>query len=148
MSENERKKLKTGVKTGGGPSPGYEWNIDLIDLVVKEGRDVLGEIGYDHMSHQFRELARNEDPRRSDIVDVRSLGDGADKIYEIRDKGTVFGGANVRVLFGVHPRRRTIVPLASFKKQNNGPTPKPDLIKARRRWRLYQTGEFGLPFPD
>lgn len=139
------KDIKTGVDIGGGPPPGYGWNIDLIDLVVREGRDVLSEIGYEHLSRQFRELARTSDPTRSDVVDVRALlGEGDEKIYEVRDKGGVFGGANIRVFFGVDRGRRVIVPLGVIKRQNTGKTPRPALITARRRWRKYRDGDYGF----
>lgn len=149
MPDGDRTSLKTGVKVGGGTPPGYEWNIYLIEIAVREGHEVLGDIGYEHMAFQFRELARSLEPTRSQVVDVRPLdGDGEAKLFEIRDRGCVFGEANVRVLFGIDRKRRAIVPLTSLKKQNNGKTPKPDLIRAHRRWRKYRKGDFGMVLPE
>ena len=134
---------------GGGTPPGYLWNIYLIEIVVDEGHDVLGSVGYEHMAFQFREIARSDDPTRSRVVDIRTLdGDGENKIYEIRDKGNVFGNANVRVIYGIDRRHRAIIPLTSLKKQNNGKTPKPDLIRAHRRLRKYRKGDFGMVLPE
>lgn len=137
--------IRTGVDVGGGWPPGYQWHIDLIDLVVREGRDLLSEVGYERMARQFRELARTADPTRSDVVDVRALlGEGDDKIYEVRDKGRDFGGANVRVFFGVDHGRCVIVPVGTIKKQNTGKTPQPAVISARRRWKKYRSGDYGF----
>ncbi|MEX0717448.1 MAG: hypothetical protein WD066_12715 [Planctomycetaceae bacterium] len=138
MSKQKRT-LKVGVREGGGPPPGYEWNVGLIDFVCAEAVDVVGQVGYDHLAMQVRELASQPVPSHSDTVDIRPIED----FFEIRDKGGVFGGANVRLFFGIDKATRAIVPLGVIKKQNDGQTPLGTKITMRRRWRKYRSGDYG-----
>ena len=36
-----RKPVKVGVKEGGGPPPGYQWNVDILDQAFEEAMDVV-----------------------------------------------------------------------------------------------------------
>jgi hypothetical protein len=81
--EDRRKTVKVGVKEGGGVAPGYLWNVDILNQAFDQAMGFLNEDQYAHLSSQVRELARQEDPTRSDSVDVRALED----FHEIRDKG-------------------------------------------------------------
>ncbi|HEY1785292.1 MAG TPA: hypothetical protein VGG30_07065 [Pirellulales bacterium] len=49
----------------------------------------------------------------------------------------------MRIFYGVDKQRRQIVVLGLIKKKNNGPTLLGDKVRMRRRWRRYQTGDFG-----
>jgi hypothetical protein len=132
-------RLKVGVKEGGGPPPGYQWSVGIIDFVFAEAIDVFRQSGYDHMALQIKELAMQDDPTHSVAVDIRPI----ETFYELRDKGRPFGGANVRLFFGVDKTRKAIVPLGAIKKQNNGKTPHGDVVVMRRRWRKYLAGDYG-----
>lgn len=137
MAETER--FKIGVAKGAGPAPGYQWSVAIIDLVYEEAVPLLTEVGYAHMSLQMRELAKQEDPTRSDLIDVQAVDD----FYEIRDHGSPFGGRNVRLFFGTDKGNRVLIPLGVIVKQNNGPTPLGDKIRMGRRWRNYRRGDYG-----
>jgi hypothetical protein len=132
-TEPGRKPVKTGVKEGGGPPPGYQWNVDILDQAFDEAKAFLNEDQYDHLANQVRELALEDDPTHSDTVDVRPI----DVFYEIRDKGGVLGKINARVFFFVHHGSRTIVVLGAIKKEKEGQTPVGDCCTMRRRRRLY-----------
>ena len=139
---SEPKKLKTGVVRGGGPPPGYEWSVGILSFVFDEAENVLTESGYKHLQMQIKDLASTPEPTRSETVDVRDIED----FYEIRDSGTVFGNANIRLFFGIDKAARSLIVLGVIKKQNNGPTPVGDRVRMRNRWRKYKEGVFG-PFP-
>ena len=128
-----RKAVKVGVHVGGGPPPGYQWNVAILDLAHREAIAFLSDDQYSHLSHQVRELATLKEPTQSPTVDVRPIED----FHEIRDKGGILGRVNVRVFFFVHHEARTIVVLGTIKKQNDGPTPDGDRIRMKRRKRLY-----------
>ena len=129
----ERKGLKIGVKEGGGPPPGYQWNVDLLDQAVAEAMSFLTQEQYDHIARQVRELARENDPTRSATVDVRPI----EGFYEIRDKGGVLKKINVRVFFCLCRKTRTIAILGAINKKNDGATPQYVKILMEYRTRNY-----------
>jgi hypothetical protein len=129
-----KKSIKVGVKEGGGPPPGYRWNVDVLDIAYEEAIAFLNADQYEHLARQVRELASQDDPTHSRTVDLRPIQD----FYEIRDKGGILRPFNVRVFFFVHHDVRRIVILGAIHKQNNGPTPTGDRLKMNRRMRLYR----------
>ena len=131
--EPAHKSVKTGVKAGSGRPPGYLWNVDVLNRSFDEAKSFLDDDQYDHLAEQVRELARQDDPTHSEIVDVKPIED----FYEISDKGGVLKKLSVRVFFCVHKESRTIVVLGTMKKENNGPTPQAEKITMRRRRRHY-----------
>jgi hypothetical protein len=131
--QSNKKTVKTGVKQGAGPPPGYRWNVDILDLAHDEAVDLLNADQYEHLARQVKELAAQDDPTHSNTVDVRPIEDW----HEIRDKGGILGQLNVRVFFFVRHETRKIVILGTIKKENNGPTPTGDRHRVRRRKRLY-----------
>ena len=137
------KKLKVGVKEGGGVPPGYEWNVLIFDRAYNEAISFLDASQYRHMAMQVKELAMESEPTKSTTVDVRKI----EEFYEIRDKGGPLGGLNVRVFFGVDGKKRSLVVLGAIKKQNDGPTPIGDKVRMRRRWRAYENGDVGSISP-
>ncbi len=133
VSEGKKKQVKVGVVTGGGPPPGYLWNVEILNQAYDEAMDFLKEHQYEHLANQFRELARQTDPTHSDTIDVRPI----EEFQELRDKGGVLTNLNVRVFFFVYKPTRSIVVLGTMKKENNGSTPVGDRLRMRRRMRLY-----------
>jgi hypothetical protein len=129
-----RKTVKVGVKEGGGPPPGYQWNVDVLDRAHDEAMAFLNQDQYDHLANQVRELARHDDPSHSSIIDIRPIED----FYELRDKGGILGRLNVRVFYYLRGSNRRIVILGAIKKENNGPTPVGDRLCMRRRKRLHE----------
>ncbi len=137
------KSISIGVTEGAGPPPHYQWSVWILNVAFDEAMGFLSPVQYEHMAIQFRELALQEDPTHSDTISVRSMS--PEDYDELRDKGGVLGKINTRVFFGVDKGSRAIVVLGSIKKQNDGATPKGDIIRIRRRWRMYRNGEYGKP---
>jgi hypothetical protein len=133
MESSERKQVKIGVKQGGGPPPGYLWNVHILDWAFDEAMDFLDDDQYDHMASQVKELATQQDPTHSPTVDIRPIED----FFEIRDKWGILGRINVRVFYFVHKASRTIVILGAINKKNDGETPIGDKYRMRRRKRIY-----------
>lgn len=138
MSDKKNKSVRTGVKKGGGPEPGYEWNVRFLSFLTNESKDLLTEIQFNHLVMQFKELASHKEPLKCQVVSLDRIED----YHELRDKGGVLNNLNVRVFFGIDKEDRAIVILGLITKQNNGPTPKGDRVRMRRRWRKYKTGDY------
>ena len=134
-----KKEIKVGVQQGGGPAPGYEWNIFIIDAAYREATDRFNKSQYRHLSLQMQEVAREQHPSHSQTASIVPVED----FYELREYGGVLGNLNARVFFGVDKKSRAIVILGAIHKQNNGPTPLGDKIRMRRRWRKYLNGDYG-----
>lgn len=133
--------VKVGVEKGGGPPPGYVWNVWILDLAFEEAMSYLTQDQYQHVAMQFKELAREIDPSHPATASV----DAVEDFFELRDKGGVLGNMNVRVFFCLDKDRAAIVVLGTIKKQNNGPTPLGDKLRMARRRRKYFNGEYGRP---
>jgi hypothetical protein len=88
-------KLKIGVKIGGGPHPGYLWNVAILDFAFEEVMEFCTIEQYQHLAMQVQELAREVDPTHPVTVKVKSIG----SYYEICDKGGILGKKNVRIFF-------------------------------------------------
>jgi hypothetical protein len=86
----QRTEIKVGVHEGGGPLPGYLWNVLILDQAYQAAREFLDEDQYAHMANQFRELAKHEDPTHSSTLDLRPIED----FYELRDKGGILKKLN------------------------------------------------------
>ncbi len=132
-------RLKVGVHAGGGRRPGYKWSVAIVDFVFDEAMKFLDEAQYSHLAEQLQEIARQDDPTHSLVVSIDAIED----FYELRDKGGVLGGKNVRVFYYVDKHMRTIVVVGATLKQNNGPTPQTVKVRIRRRVRAYMAGEYG-----
>jgi len=138
LSEHQSKKIKTGVKEGGGPDPGYEWTVQYLTELEKESLKLLNKAQHEHLVLQFKELAGLTQPLRCKTISLDKIED----FHELKDRGGVFGGLNVRVFFGIDDSSRSIIILGLITKQNNGATPPGDRIRMRRRWRKYKNGEY------
>lgn len=139
----DAKPISVGVWEGAGPPPGYQWSVWILSLALDEAMSFLTPVQYEHLAMQFKELALQDDPTHSASISIRSMS--PESYYELRDKGGVLGKINVRVFFGLDKDSRAIVVLGSINKKNDGSTPLGDVIRMRRRWRMYQNNEFGKP---
>jgi hypothetical protein len=133
--------LKVGVHKGDGPPPGYVWTVLMPNIAFAESRKFLNSEQYEHMAMQVKELARENDPTHSKTASVDAIED----FWELRDKGGVLGGINVRVFFLIDKTKQALVVLGAIKKQNDGPTPKGDKMRMARRKRKYLAGDFPGP---
>jgi hypothetical protein len=144
MPDSKRERVKTVVKRGGGRAPGFEWHVGLLGMVFREAVDLeLTSTAYEHLKQQIRDLAGHLDPTHSPTLDLRPVED----FHELKDKGGPLGRAAVRVFYGIDHAKRAIIILGVTKKQNDGKTPLVDLIRMRRRWRMYRNGEYGTFTP-
>jgi hypothetical protein len=132
------KQVKVGVTQGGGPPPGYRWGVDILAEGYQEVMKFVNENQYCHLALQFKELAREADPSHPLTADVDAIED----FFELRDKGGILGGLNVRIFFLLDKEKSRIVVLGGIKKQNDGPTPVGAKIRMRRRTRKYRNGEY------
>jgi hypothetical protein len=135
----KKKQIKIGVKKGGGPPPGYEWNVWILDAAFEDAMDFLSPLQYEHMAELVRDLATHSDPTQSDALSL----DKIETFHELRDWGGVLCGLNVRLFYGVDKKSRGIVVLGIIAKKNNGATLVPDRVLMRNRWRKYKRGEYG-----
>jgi len=136
---SKKQQVNVGVKRGGGPPPGYRWNVGMIDFVHDEVMGFLSPAQYQHIAMQVKELAREVDPTHSSTASVDSI----EEFYELRDKGGILGKKNVRIFFGIDKKSSAIIILGGIKKENDGPTPAGDKVTMRRRWRKYKSGDYG-----
>lgn len=134
----DHKPIKIGVKQGGGPPPGYLWNVDILDIAFEEAIGFLTDDQYAHLADQFKILAGERDPTHS----VTQSVDAIENFHELRDKGGVLGSLNVRVFFYLDKSRSAIMILGAIQKQNSGPTPLGDKKRMSRRLRKYLAGEY------
>ncbi|MGL4423481.1 MAG: hypothetical protein ACRCZF_22685 [Gemmataceae bacterium] len=134
MTDPTSPELKIGVVLGGGPPPGYLWNVALLSMVYPEAMEFLTNVQYQHLAEQVRLLAGTAEPTSSDLVDVRPIED----FYELRDKGGVLGKINARVFFAVLREQRTLLVLGSLNKQNDGKTPHHNVVTVRSRLQRYR----------
>src|SRR5438105_3166685 len=110
------REIKVGVQRGGGPPPGYRWNVHILDVAHTEATKFLNEDQYRHVAMQLKELARETDPTHSVTASV----DAVEDFHELRDKGGVLGGMDVRVFFYLDKTGSAIVVLGAIKKHYDG----------------------------
>jgi hypothetical protein len=133
-----KKPVKVGVQRGGGPPPGYRWTVRILDSAYDEAMSFLNQDQYQHIASQIKALAREQDPTHS----VSQSIDAIEDFHELRDKGGILGGVNVRVFFFLNRSQSELIVLGAIKKQNDGPTPRGDKFRMARRKRKYLHGEF------
>ena len=131
-----RKQVKTGLRVGGGPEPGYLWGVEFLDIARDEAMGFLSEPQYQHLVDQMRSLASEDDPTHPKTVSVDAIED----FHEMREKGGPLGKLNVRVFFLLQKERRMIVVIGAIKKENDGPTPTGDRYRMKRRKRKLLQG--------
>lgn len=136
------KGLKVGKHRGDGPPPGYRWNLVILDLAFSEAMKFLDESQYRHLSELFWQLAGQGDPTHSLTISVRAIED----LMELRDKGGILHGLNVRIFYYVDKRdgHRSIVIVGAIVKKNDGATLEVEKIRMRRRLRKYLRGDYGI----
>lgn len=135
----EDKKVKVGLKQGGGPEPGYKWTVEFLTIAEEEARKILARKDqYEHVVDQVRDLARQDDPTHPATIDVRQVED----VYELREKGGPLGRINLRVFFFLCKEKKTIVLLGNYKKEKDGATPPAVVRNMQRRKRKYLNGDY------
>jgi hypothetical protein len=133
------KPLKVGLKIGGGPPPGFLWNVAFLSLAADDAASFLTDEQYEHAKDLVRALAMEERPTHAVTVSVDQIED----FYELRDKGGVLGRINLRIFFTLMAKEKTILILAVVKKEADGQTPPRMKILVRYRLRRFRGGEFG-----
>jgi hypothetical protein len=141
MSESKSKgtkPVKVGVKVGGGPPPGFIWNVSFFGIALDEADQILTSDQKEHAKDLVRELAREEHPTHPRSVSVDQVED----FYEIRDKGGILGKINLRIFFSIEVDYKTILILAVVKKEADGQTPTWMKVRVRNRLRRFRKGDF------
>jgi hypothetical protein len=138
---SSKKPIKTGVRRGEGPPPGYQWSVDILESAFREAVAFLNRDQYQHLAMQVKDLATEDDPSHSLTCRVDQIED----FFELKDRGGILGKINVRVFFGLEHSQKRLVVLGCIKKETSGQTPTGDRVRMRRRWRKYRAGEFEIP---
>lgn len=141
MSGKDKKKLKVGLKVGGGPPPGYKWNVLFLSLAQKESHSLLAAGEHEHLLQQFKDMATYGEPLRCPHVSIDQIED----YHELKDQGGIFHNRSVRVFFGLDKSdkdNKSIVVLGVYIKKTNSQTPNGTRITMGRRWRKYKAGEY------
>ncbi len=138
--------VKVGVEMGAGPPPGYRWSVLILSMAFDEVMGFCNDDQYQHLAMQVKDLASQDDPTHPVGLSV----DAVEDFHELRDRGGILGGMNVRIFFCLDKRQLNnrpdaIVILGGIKKQNNGPTPLGDKRRMARRKRKYFNGDYGGP---
>ncbi len=130
--------IKRGANVGGGPPPGFRWNVEYLTVAEDQARAFLTGAQVDHVIEQFRSLAGEPHPTHPLTVSVDAVAD----FHELRVKGGPLGKINGRFFFIVH--ERTIVVLGAMKKESDGATSPATkrLMSARRK--KYLNGDYGV----
>ena len=111
-----KKQVKVGVKQGGGPPPGYQWTVLVLNRAKVEIENAFNDCQYQHLVHQVKELAQQESPSHSPVHSIDAIED----FHELREKGGVLNAVNARIFFGIDHTTNSIVILGGIRKQNNG----------------------------
>ncbi|EDL56390.1 hypothetical protein [Gimesia maris] len=141
MSGSEKKKIKIALKIGGGPSPGYLWNVLLLDGALSDSDRFLEKVQYQHFEQQFKLMASCSEPLRCPGLDIDQIED----FHELKDTGGVLRSNSFRVFFGIDKsdkKNHSIVVLGVCVKKTNRQTPKPVKLKIQGRWRKYKNGDY------
>jgi hypothetical protein len=133
------KAVHVGLRTGGGPLPGYCWSVCYLSVARDEAMKFLSEAQYGHVVDLLRALAAEPDPRRPKTVSV----DQIETFHELRDKGGILGNINLRVFFIVEDDLRAVLVMGAIKKEADDQTPEWAKIRIRSRIRRYRAGEYG-----
>lgn len=131
--ETPKPPWKTVLNESGGPPPGYAWSVLIFDRAYREARALLTDEQYDFIADEIRELARDDEPSRSDVLDVRSIED----YYELRCKGGVLKKINLRVFYWPDHDARSLVILGAINKKYDGATATETKALLRSRLRAY-----------
>lgn len=126
---------------GKGPPPGYRWHVLSLNFAYRDARRLLDDDQYYYIAEQVLDLAAQIDPTHPEGLSV----DAVDDFFELRERGGILNGLNVRIFFAIDDVRQAIVVLGVIHKQNNGPTPIADKIRINRRLRLYRNRQLKIP---
>ncbi len=106
------------------------WSLAYLEVAAKEAKGILDAGQYEHVVRQFDDLAKHENPRLSDTLDLKAI----EAFHELRDKGGILGRINLRVFYVVFDEKKMICVLGCYKKEDDGQVP--SYIKTRIRNRL------------
>ena len=114
------KQVKVGVQQGGGPRQVIAGRGCSSPLAKRKRRVPSNKAQIQHTVMQVKELCREADPTHPKTVSVDTIED----FHELRDKGGILGGINLRVFFFLDKvRGAEIVVLGAIRKRNNGQPP-------------------------
>ena len=109
-----------------------KWELAYLEVAEKEARKFLTEEQYVHAVQQFEQLAYETDPTNSETQDITKIED----FYELRDKGGLLRKINLRVYFTLFEKKKQILVLAAYKKEDESKVAKRIIIRVRNRLRV------------
>jgi hypothetical protein len=108
-----------------------QWELGYLETAEEEAKSFLTKEQYAHAVQLFEDLAYEANPTKSKTQDVRDI----DEFYELRDKGGVLGKINLRIYFTIFQKRKLILVLVAYKKEDDGQVPRHIKIRVRNRLR-------------
>lgn len=107
------------------------WKLMYLPAAADEARKILTQGQYAHVVQIFEQLALEPNPAESKAFDIRTI----DEFLELREKGGLLGKINLRVYFYIHGKRKIIIALKTYKKEDEGQTPEYFKVAVRNRLR-------------
>jgi hypothetical protein len=121
-------------RPSGGLSPS-KWTVVVLEVARKEGHKILSTLQYDHMVEVLKRLEDFGNPEETADLDIEPIS----SFYELKEKGGLLGRINLRVYFGVIPKRRELVIAKTYKKEEMGAAPRHVVISVEDRLEQYKT---------
>jgi hypothetical protein len=113
----KKPRMKTGqVSDGGGRKA---WLVVALDVAKAEGRKILNETQYEHITDVLRRLVDFGDKDELSDLSIEPIG----SFWELKEKGGILGRINLRVYFGTLPDDMELVIAKTYKKEDDGKTP-------------------------
>lgn len=104
------------------------WRMGRLDVTKSEGM-FLSEVQHDYLVEQFHDMGTFKNPLECPTVVLERVED----FHALKDKGGVLGKLNVRVYFMIDTKRKAIVVLSVYKKEDEGDLPKWLMKRLRNR---------------
>ena len=103
----------------------------VLAVAKREGRSSLSPGQYLHLKDIIKRLVHFNRPK--EIADLRI--EPVEDFFELKEKGSVLGRINVRVYFGFFPNLGEVVVVKTYKKEEDGKTPRHVVINVQARLR-------------
>lgn len=136
--------MEKGTDSKGGSSSGphfqtnreiddfgqIRWAVVVLRAAKTEGQKILTDAQYNHVVSVLQRLVDFPDREELADLDIKHI-DG--DVYELREKGGVLQRINLRVYFAALKKRREIVVLKTYKKEQDRQVPRYVLVGVEDR---------------
>ncbi|MFH1922046.1 MAG: hypothetical protein ABIP48_19445 [Planctomycetota bacterium] len=113
-----------------------KWIVVVLKVAKREGRKILTDLQYDHIVDILKRLVDFGNPEEMADLDIKPIG----SFYELKEKWGVLGRINLRVYFGTISEDHELVIAKTYKKEDDGPTPRHIVILVEERLEEYRAG--------